>query len=139
MGLPVSEVAVAVTLLEQKNKINKRQKCRLAATIQYLKKIGVISRIGCLVITPLLVAKDIKETLVALQEKDKKERITVYTDGSTNPKGNMCNSGSSIIVTDSKDRTIWSGGMTVRADGNNFIPNWLLLRRQSKPVPLGCQ
>src|SRR3978361_1165896 len=36
MGLPVSEVATAVTtLLEQKNKINKRQNCRLAATIQY--------------------------------------------------------------------------------------------------------
>ena len=35
---------------------------------------------------PLLIAEDIKKTLVALQEKDKKERITVCTDGSTNPK-----------------------------------------------------
>ena len=84
---------------------------------------------------PLLIAEDIKKTLVALQEKDKKERITVYTDGSTNPKGNVCNSGSSIIVTDSKDRTIWSGGMTVRADGNNFIPELAAAATAIKACP----
>ena len=86
---------MAVTLLEQKNTINKRQNCRLSATIQYLKKldINVSNRVPGDT-TPLRIAEDIKKTLVALQEKDKKERITVYTDGSTNPKGNICNSGS---------------------------------------------
>ena len=84
MGLPASEVVMAVTLLEQKNTINKRQNYRLSATIQYLKKldINVSNRVPGDT-TPLLIAEDIKKKLVALQEKDKKERITVYTDGST--------------------------------------------------------
>ena len=69
---------------------------------------------------PLLMTQDINNTLLALLT-DKKERITVYTDGSTNPKSNNSNSGCSIIITDSKDRPVWSG-MVVRADGNNFIP-----------------
>jgi hypothetical protein len=138
MGLPASEVVMAVTLLEQKNTINKRQNCRLSATIQYLKKldINVSNRVPGDT-TPLLIVENIKETLVALQEKDKKERITVYTDGSTNSKGNVCNSGSSIIVTDSKDRTIWSGGMTVRADGNNFIPELAAAATAIKACPVG--
>src|SRR4051812_8186869 len=44
------------------------------------------------------------------------------TDGSTDPKGRSGNSGVGIALTDSKNNPIWSGGMAVRSDGNNFIP-----------------
>jgi ribonuclease HI len=44
------------------------------------------------------------------------------TDGSTNPKSRACNSGAGIVLTDPQHKVLWSGGMVVRADGNNFIP-----------------
>ena len=45
-----------------------------------------------------------------------------YTDGSTDPKSRSLNSGCSIFITDATHNAVWSGGMVVRADGNNFIP-----------------
>ena len=45
-----------------------------------------------------------------------------YTDGSTNPKISSPNSGCGAVISDSEHNVLWSGGMIVRADGNNFIP-----------------
>jgi len=49
------------------------------------------------------------------------KRASVYTDGSTSARSTKPNSGASIHVTDEADTDIWSGGLVVRTDGNNFI------------------
>jgi hypothetical protein len=45
-----------------------------------------------------------------------------YTDGSTNPKTHSPNSGCGVVITDKNDKLLYSGGLIVRSDGNNFIP-----------------
>jgi ribonuclease HI len=136
-GTSASDVPLAVRLLEQKT-INKRQNCRLSVTIQYLKKLEInISNRMAGDRKPLLITQDINNTLLVLQRDKKDERITVYTDGSTDPKSNNCNSGCSIIITDSKERPVWSGGMVVRADGNNFIPELAAAATAIKACPIG--
>jgi len=73
----------------------------------------------------LLTSEIIKEIHSSLSEL--KSNAIVYTDGSTSPQGKSPNSGSGIFITDEQHVPLWSGGFTVRTDGNNS-PNWLLLR-----------
>src|SRR6185503_4592375 len=47
--------------------------------------------------------------------------LIVYTDGSTDTKGNPANSGCGIVVTNTEHKQLWSGGFMVRTDGNKFI------------------
>src|ERR1044071_3472895 len=61
--------------------------------------------------------------------------IISYTDGSTNPKSNSANSGCGIVITDQSHQIIWSGGMKVRADGNNFIPEVGAISCMIKALP----
>jgi len=69
---------------------------------------------------------DVTETLrQVLQEMHSCGKSAfIYTDGST-AGGRIAkrkpNSGSSIVVTDDRNSEVWSGGMVVRTDGNNFI------------------
>ena len=63
-------------------------------------------------------------------------QVIVYTDGSTDVKGNPANSGSGIYVTDSNHNHLWSGGMVVRSDGNNFIAEMAAAAVAIKACPL---
>ena len=58
---------------------------------------------------------------IQLVLSDVKSKAIVYTDGSTSTRGKPCNSGSGIFITNEQNKSLWSGGFTVRADGNNFI------------------
>jgi hypothetical protein len=62
------------------------------------------------------IVKDIQSSL-----SDIKSKAIVYTDGSTSTHGKSPNSGSGIFITNESHRLLWSGGFTVRSDGNNFI------------------
>jgi hypothetical protein len=51
----------------------------------------------------------------------KVKNVIIYTDGSTNPRLQHPNSGSSVIITDPDHKVIYQGGMAIRTDGNNFL------------------
>ena len=89
-------------------------------TLKYLHRLNVkiISQPDqkSLLTTPLI--SEITSTLSHLTAEQK---IIAYTDGSTSPHGKSPNSGSGIFITNSNHKEIWSGGLIVRSDGNNFI------------------
>jgi len=93
---------------------------RLFTTLKYLHRLNVkiISQSDqkSLLTTPLI--SEITSTLSHLTAEQK---IIAYTDGSTSPHGKSPNSGSGIFITNSNHKEIWSGGLIVRSDGNNFI------------------
>ena len=68
---------------------------------------------------PLTLVDELQKVLQDMV--DSKKAAIIYTDGSTAVRSSGPNSGCSIYVTDSKDTPIWSAGMIVRSDGNNFI------------------
>ena len=118
--LNVKQVAKALDLLKGKKTINKQVDCRISSTIQHLKEENIniiVKKQGDE--SPISLSADIRRTLE--EQKGLATPITVYTDGSTNPKLKGPNSGAAIVVTDNLDQTIWSGGLIVRTDGNNFI------------------
>ena len=59
----------------------------------------------------------------------------MYTDGSTNPKLKHANSGCSVVITDPGHQVLWQGGMPVRSDGNNFIPELAAATCAIKALP----
>ena len=61
--------------------------------------------------------------------------VYAYTDGSTNPKINHPNSGCGVVLTNMDHKIIWQGGMIVRADGNNFIPELAAVSCVIKALP----
>ena len=74
-------------------------------------------------------------TYVSLFRKNPTDGIITYTDGSTAAKLKLPNSGASLHVTDTKNQVLWSGGLTVRSDGNNFIPELAAAAIIIKPLP----
>ena len=99
-----------------------RKFCRLASTIQYLKNVKVdvaIKEIGDQ--SPLLLSN------------------IAYTDGSTDQKHSSGNSGLGIVITDGGNQTLWTGGLVVRSDGNNFIPELAAAAIVVKAVPSTLQ
>ena len=118
--LTTQKMSEAVQKIAAKNEIYAREHCRIASTIRYLKK----NRIN---ITnkekgdhkPLELLENIQKTLIS---SDKAQLpIVAYTEGSTNPKAVSLNSGAAIIITDGNHKLLWSGGLIVRSDKNNFI------------------
>ena len=65
-----------------------------------------------------------------------KSEAFVYTDGSTDTVRSPSNSGVGIIVTDQNHREVWSGGLIVRTDGNNFIAEVAAASLVIKACPL---
>ena len=61
--------------------------------------------------------------------------MIAYTDGSTTPRGKYANSGLAIVLTDHMNKVFWSGGMIIRADGNNFIPELAAASMVIKAIP----
>ena len=123
VGLQARNAQQAIHTISLSNRLNKRVTCRSALTIQYLKELNVkISICGIGDVSPLNIYRDIKNVLQEMWLENPDEEVIAYTDGSTDPKGRSGNSGVGIALTDSKNNPIWSGGMAVRSDGNNFIP-----------------
>ena len=121
LHLPRSKIRKATEMLRDKNSINVRSHCRISSTIQYLNNLNmhlVHKEKGDK--GPCVLVADIQRVLE--NRDDHVAPIIVYTDGSTNPKAACKNSGAAIVITDSSNKTIWSGGLIVRSDGNNFIP-----------------
>jgi len=119
----------AVNKLEQKTSIKPRKHCRISSTIQYLKllKFNIIIK-GVGDKKPMSLVSKIQKTL-----QERKELITpiiVYT------KSNCPNSGAAIVITDGNDDQIWSGGLVVRADGNNFIRASITIKACPKGVSM---
>jgi ribonuclease HI len=112
-------INAAVNYLNSKC-LKKRPFFRFIPTLQYLKILGIqITKAPESNKVPLALVEELTAVLQGMLRS--KEPATVYTDGSTPVRSALPNSGCSIYITDSKDIPIWSGGMIVRSDGNNFI------------------
>ena len=108
-------VGLAIQRLNALKKFN--NETRLVTSLKYLRQLG-------LEIKPRGVSEEPAVTTILHELKEtfnKYPSAIVYTDGSTEPGGKSPNSGCGIYVTDLEHNPIWSGGMVVRADGNNFI------------------
>src|SRR6185437_10054926 len=62
-------------------------------------------------------------------------KVIVYTDGSTSPNKKSPNSGCGIFITDEKNKPLWTGGLVVRTDGNNFIAELAAVSITVKALP----
>jgi ribonuclease HI len=130
----------AVQEIKKKNRINYTATYRISSTLQYLKNFNVnIASNGGGDQRPLFIVSDIQKTI----ERFKDNMIlplTAFTDGSTNPKKSCANSGSGIVITDGANNPLWSGGLMVRSDGNNFIAELaavsIVIKACPKDVPL---
>jgi hypothetical protein len=104
-------------------------------TLQYLKLLGIqITKAPESNKVPLALVEELTAVLQDMLRSNK--AATVYTDGSTPVRSALPNSGCSIYITDSKDIPIWSGGMTVRSDGKNFIAELAAAAMVIKACPL---
>jgi hypothetical protein len=128
MGFKAKDADGAIAALEDKKSVNTRQDARITSTLQYMKKLNlVISNKFQGDNTPLKVVEEIRQTL---------ESQSMGHYGSTDPKSSPANSGSSILLTDDQHRHVWKGGMPVRSDGNNFIPELAAASCVVKAVPI---
>ena len=132
-SLSASEITSTLQKLASQA-LKKREYNRLVPTIQYLKSLSInIIAKSAGDEKPLKLVSDIERLL----KYEKPQAIFVYTDGSTTPRGKHSNSGLGIVITDQSDKTLFSGGMVVRADGNNFIPEVAAAAIAIKACPRG--
>src|SRR5205823_13033975 len=66
--------------------------------------------------------QELEQTLREVQRSGQARGVIAYTDGSTEVRSKTKNSGCGILITDGDHVPIWKGGLSIRADGNNFIP-----------------
>jgi hypothetical protein len=103
--------------------IYKRKNLRISSTIQYLKSLNINFAVksegdqG-----PLHLANELAQILKKAHSSGQVDSAIAYTDGSTNVRSKTRNSGCGIFITDETNVPIWKGGLWVRSDGNNFIP-----------------
>jgi hypothetical protein len=116
MGCP--DLPSAAKKLEWRKKFPLKINYRICSPLRYFRLLG-IKLISPPSQTELNTSRIIQEISLALSES--KCNAIVYTDGSTSPQGKSPNSGSGIYITDEQHTPLWSGGFTVRTDGNNFI------------------
>ena len=110
-------LGLALQRLNALKKFSNENENRIITSIKYLKQLG-------LEIKPRIASEEPAVTAILQELKEtfnKYPSAIVYTDGSTEPDGKSPNSGCGIYITDLEHNPIWSGGMVVRADGNNFI------------------
>src|SRR6185437_6125190 len=71
---------------------------------------------------PVHLTQELERTLKEVHRSGRMEGVIAYTDGSTEVRSKSKNSGCGILITDGDHVPIWKGGLSIRADGNNFIP-----------------
>ena len=103
--------------LECRKRFPRNSNYRICSCLRYLRLLG-IKIVSPPSQTELITSEIIQEIHSCLSNL--KSGAIVYTDGSTSPKGRSPNSGSGIFITDEQHVPLWSGGLIVRADGNNF-------------------
>jgi len=106
----------AASALEKRTRCSRKNVYRISSI--YLKQLGV--KLVSPSTQPSLNFTGITQE-IQLVLSDVKSKAIVYTDGSTSTRGKPCNSGSGIFITNEQNQPLWSGGITVRTDGNNFI------------------
>ena len=112
-------VSLATTKLQEMKRFPTSNDFRFTPTLKHLKSIG-IQIVSSHKQESARVLSIVQEIKTALEHPQVCQAI-VYTDGSTNPKNQHPNSGSGIFITDEHHTPLWSGGLVVRSDGNNFI------------------
>ena len=93
----------------------RRKFFRIIPTLRYLKSLGAPESSQ----NPLALVGNLRNVFQQMSEL--KSEAFVYTDGSTATARSPANSGCSVVVTDQEHKEVWSGGLTVRTDGNNFV------------------
>ena len=93
----------------------------MASSLRYLQDTGIALLNGKTSknnseVEPLI------QNLAKEMSHQKCKHFFAYTDGSTDPKSKSNNSGCSVVISDTDHNLICSGGMVVRSDSNNFIP-----------------
>jgi hypothetical protein len=135
-NLPASKMADAIRTLASQA-INKRDANRIVPTLQHLKKLNITlihKNVGHK--KSLKIVSDIKIAIQKEIQDHKLSEMIAYTDGSTTPRHKYANSGLAIALTDSMNRVFWSGGMIIRSDGNNFIPELAAASMVIKAIPI---
>ena len=126
--------ASAARKFSQRKKFPIEPSARMVHTLKYLytQDIKVLYRSDqkSMVISPL-----VQEITSALSQVPVGGKIIAYTDGSTAPRGKQANSGSGIFITDVEHKKVWSGGLVVRTDGNNFIAEMAAAALVTKACP----
>ena len=125
--------STAAKKLEERKKFPTTNALRMSPTLKYLKDLGI--RIISSDCQKSAVISSVVHDLKASLEQSKLGKVIVYTDGSTSLNKKSPNSGCGIFVTDEKDQPLWSGGMVVRTDGNNFIAELAAAAITVKAVP----
>jgi len=113
-----ADLPSAVKALEDRTRFSRTNTYRISSTLRYLKQLDVkvVSPSTQPSLNTARVTQEIKSVL-----SDLKCKAIIYTDGSTSTRGKPFNSGCGIFITNEQNQPLWSGGFTVRADGNNFI------------------
>ena len=128
------DLEFVISLLQQKKSIKVTGASRLSSTLQYLKNLGI--NLACPVPCQSQAVSLVAEIKQTISEKAVTSLIA-YTDGSTKARSKDPNSGCGIYITDQRNNQIWSGGMMVRSDGNNFIAEIAAAVTVIMAVPLG--
>ena len=109
-----------VAILKSKESIRVSSTSRMSSTLKYLKMVGV--NVSCpepsVNTRPLKLVAEIQQVLTQKLVGG----LVAYTDGSTKARCKDPNSGCGIYITDQNNHQVWSGGLIVRSDGNNFVP-----------------
>jgi len=114
-----TDPASAVRKLVERKKFPTTNAFRLGPTLKYLKDLGI--RITS---SSNQKSADVASVVLAINStlnRANVSKVIVYTDGSTSPNKKSPNSGCGIFITDEKNKPLWTGGLVVRTDGNNFI------------------
>ena len=119
MGVPGSDLQAAIEKLASRGTLNTRAGTRISSSVRYLQQINVTFWRKKASENPEV--KSFVQNLYTSMSQESRH-FYAYTDGSTNPKISSPNSGCGAVISDSEHNVLWSGGMIVRADGNNFIP-----------------
>ena len=134
MGMQGQNFDAAVNALKDFN-LNTRACNRMSSSIRFMQQNQISLVLGKGTATrdehPLVFSRTIANTLRASPSK----HFFAYTDGSTTPNAQSPNSGCSVVLTDHEDKYVWSGGLVVRSDGNNFIPELAAASCDIKAIP----
>ena len=130
--------ASAAKKFSQRQNFPKESSARMVSTLRYLSSldIKIVSRLEqkSAIMSPLV--QEINSSLARIPEGKK---IIAYTDGSTTPRAKSPNSGSGIFITNANHEEIYSGGLIVRTDGNNFIAEMAAAAAVVKACPTSVQ
>jgi len=132
MGMEGHSLVAAVKALSGNPNLKTRTNNRISSSIRFYIKNKIFLVSGT-------VSDEKPLTLThTIEEKIRESPSTLffaYTDGSTNPKAHSPNSGCGVFITDHQEKAVFSGGLVVRSDGNNFIPELAAVSCVVKAIP----